>query len=1556
MSSFASGPPDEVVRVRWINEFEDQAKGLPGAMRRSAREYQKAVADQKKNDAIAIKSGRDAAREAMASHKARMAELRELQHLESSEGRIHANIADLAKKRADVEEKIAARDARVKAKTAQIHQDTADKIKRTQIKSQDDRLKLDELYTARVDRIQRSLNAKKRKWERIDTLATRAYERERAKIQRDFADQRIGVSVEERNAITEAERKKLADFKATHRLVMQQRHKGADAELRLLQEFLTKSQRFRTAALKRDTKERERALEDLKKNLIAERDLLVAEAQRKAVVPRERDVLQIGRIDDQLVLLESDLKELDRLRRRFPDDDSRNIVNRLRLLDVQMRQFRKQVGLIQQEAIQMGHITSERFEELEFHARQAGLSGREFGDEMRRMGMEVRRFGAEKQREIVFLRENTTQLGRHQRASGFAGRTLRGLATVLRFTTNEMIIFNQTMRILRIPFFLSMIELAIRAVNTLAGGIAVLVSALAPLAGQLAAIGPLALGAAQAMTVWKIATDNLGKSANDLSKIITTALTGNAEDFQKLMEQLPRQAKEFALEIRSLAPGFRAFREELSARIFSGLTEGLSGALPTIRRLRDEFVDTASIMGRGFARLGQMIGSAEWAADLQRIAQNTNRWLAAVGPGVRDLAVSFKNLAVSAAPLVDHLVALTNRFGAWLRNLTESGRRSGALTNFWRESNFVLDRTLEILGRFGRALINIGRIAYRVLGRQVLKDLAAAADRFREWTESATGRNRIAQYFRDLRGPLYEAARLFRDLVKAFFQIGDQKGFEDTLRTLRTETLPAIVEMLRNMQKTFTPAFLNLLKELVEFVTTLTGEAGPLTKMVSVFARFIGVLNDFIKAHPLLQKVLLTIITFTVIFRTARFAAAISGIGLAARGIVAIGSAATRSATQVGLLNRALSSLNLVHRAVPAAVPVGGPGTTGFGAFGTLGVAGRQTIPERARGFIGRQAGAIGAGAGLAAAVGGGMLGGRAGTILSMAGTGALIGAPFGGVGAVVGAGAGAAAGAALTLFTKRTNEAAEALKRIIAIPSGRFREARRREREARELLPEARLGVRQARQDVITSRQRMRELRRAGADTHTLAQAQLDLDAANLRLAQSIKLVNRLERQLTEARARQVSVIENTTKRIVNRAGELRKTLRGSFQGVGVETMTNRLDMLAENFKKLKPEFADRLRQLRDFIKAIGEIPSAVTIEMILSPRLGPPAPKQMSAEQIKKNLRPLTDPRGFAFNALPKSVRDALNNARGRGTGDGDGTGGGGGPAEIDTQQQLLIFQKVIENMALKPLLALRKRMEETADRMRARIRSGAASQRLRDQLAVVEDKLSELDTAIGERLTRITDMISRTVDAINRQFERATQRLTIQGIDPSSAGGQTFLRAAMGRQRRGIVEQIQKLQKARREMIAAGLPKEDIQTLTDQILALSDQARGLFADIKQAGRDIREARFQKRFGTGEFRLRKLELEQQIAGTFETGGGARAALIRGVLIPLLEERRSQLKGEKNRARREELTLQILELQLEAQNAIKENTDQIQKNTGNLSFEFQGQRFSDSFALGVGV
>lgn len=264
-----------------------------------------------------------------------------------------------------------------------------------------------------------------------------------------------------------------------------------------------------------------------------------------------------------------------------------------------------------------------------------------------------------------------------------------------------------------------------------------LVSALGPLLGLVGALpGGLAL-VAQAFGVVKLAGAGVGDALGPLGGSI------NVDKFALLTPA----AQDFVLALDAMKGGVRGLQADLSEGLFPGVLAGLIAARPALDALHDPLVDTARGTGAWAERLGLLVGSGGFLADLRSQARFNNVQLGRLGDTGLSLVGVFRNLMVGSRGLVSWVVRGGKSFAAWADEATAAGRASGGLQRGFHTVQVTTQRVVLLFWRTGKALLNIGRIGKREVGDGLLVILLRGATALERWTRSEAGIRKIGAAF-----------------------------------------------------------------------------------------------------------------------------------------------------------------------------------------------------------------------------------------------------------------------------------------------------------------------------------------------------------------------------------------------------------------------------------------------------------------------------------------------------------------------------------------------------------------------------------------------------------------------------------------------------------------------------------------------------------------------------------------------------------------------------------------------------------------------------------------
>lgn len=367
-------------------------------------------------------------------------------------------------------------------------------------------------------------------------------------------------------------------------------------------------------------------------------------------------------------------------------------------------------------------------------------------------------------------------------------------------------------------------QAAVGMLIALGAGAVMAVGRLAPMVGVLGALAPALFGAGAMMAIFKISGADVGAILRPLTN-----------DFKAMRMEITQ----------AMVPGLQAFNREIHDRLVPTLRTGLVG-------MAGSFATAA----RNF---GAMITNARAVGQIGVIFKGLNPIIVMLGGAVGRLFTVFINLAFAAMPMVTSMAGgidrLTTRVQAWSDAMTNSGRAQGFMMRAWNQAKSAGHTLWNVLV----GLYNIFTIAGHVAHDQFGGGLAHASEKFRQWTSSAAGAERIFKYFSDAVPILKATLGLFGDIAKAIGRVGADSNVAGLITQIRTDLLPALGALFHNfggpggLGPALVSAFTNValalskipldgLKTILEAVAGIAGAIGWLVANVPGFGQFIGLM------------------------------------------------------------------------------------------------------------------------------------------------------------------------------------------------------------------------------------------------------------------------------------------------------------------------------------------------------------------------------------------------------------------------------------------------------------------------------------------------------------------------------------------------------------------------------------------------------------------------------------------------------------------------------------------------------------------------------------------
>lgn len=346
-----------------------------------------------------------------------------------------------------------------------------------------------------------------------------------------------------------------------------------------------------------------------------------------------------------------------------------------------------------------------------------------------------------------------------------------------------------------------------------AAGFVALSASIAPVVGIAApaAAGMLAFGTAMGVA----RASSLG---------LEQSFAGMFDDFQQATPATDRLAST----VRGLVPDLLALKNSVQGRVLGGLDDGLKSATPLLAAVRPQILATSSVLGDLARNAGAMMGGSFFTGAAARIMRTNVGVIENVGNGGLHAAVGLTRIVDAARPLTAWLGRLALRFGQWINVSTNAGEQSGKLAAFFDRTRVVLSRLGRIIGDVGGGLLNIFRQG-APLGDSLMVSIVRGAQAFREWTESARGKNVIGQWFQTARPVIDQTVGLIGDLAGAWGRMGMATAptVAPMLAELRT-LIPGLAAVATGIVQTFGPATVDLIVALAGAIAPIAGSGGPL--------------------------------------------------------------------------------------------------------------------------------------------------------------------------------------------------------------------------------------------------------------------------------------------------------------------------------------------------------------------------------------------------------------------------------------------------------------------------------------------------------------------------------------------------------------------------------------------------------------------------------------------------------------------------------------------------------------------------------------------------------
>ena len=349
---------------------------------------------------------------------------------------------------------------------------------------------------------------------------------------------------------------------------------------------------------------------------------------------------------------------------------------------------------------------------------------------------------------------------------------------------------------------------------------------LSPLSGLLVAYPGFLAAFIQGMGLAKFATHGLREAIIDL---LTPGIS--PEDLAKTLGRLGPEGQKFARAVASLRPEMMKLKSDIQEGILPGFTK-------LVQLFKNSYFDIFAKGMRdgvkvvnGFTdKLEAFLKTAKAQERFGKIMENNNKILGNFGDAGIYLFEALMDILDAAGPMLIELSKSISKFFENIRNYTDKNK--AGLTEFFNNSLAVAKKVYAFLKNIAIGFGNIGKAAMP-LAKDMGTALMGISERFKAITGSESGQKKLREFFAKMKPVIWEMGYLLRDVGKAIIDIGTDPSFVKTIKEIRTDLLPALVEFIKAVNEgNFIASFSKLLSGLAKFgkETGLFGTLGEIFK------------------------------------------------------------------------------------------------------------------------------------------------------------------------------------------------------------------------------------------------------------------------------------------------------------------------------------------------------------------------------------------------------------------------------------------------------------------------------------------------------------------------------------------------------------------------------------------------------------------------------------------------------------------------------------------------------------------------------------------------------
>lgn len=351
---------------------------------------------------------------------------------------------------------------------------------------------------------------------------------------------------------------------------------------------------------------------------------------------------------------------------------------------------------------------------------------------------------------------------------------------------------------------------------------------LSVLSGAAIALPSLLMGAGQAMGVMKMATSGMGEAVSAL-------MSGDYAKFSEATKDMHPNAIATASALGTLGTQFKNIKRDVQGAVF----DGLSGKLATLGgkvlpMLRGSFMGTAAGINTGIKTLVDFLNTSKGLSQVQNALRGTSSIS-------QDFAKSMGHAGVGMVGMLSATMPIAQQMSAQLRDGITSlsatiQNNQSKITAFAQRGYDLFRRLMGVLVDLGKGIFNIGRQSMGLAGFMG-KGIEDAAAKFKAFTQSVEGKNKIAEFFNNAKPVLSAFSNLIKQVAIAFGGLMNGANNQNLVNVINklAEAVPTLAALAQQASGGFIENLLQIASAIASIVENMNalGPAGILMSAVA---------------------------------------------------------------------------------------------------------------------------------------------------------------------------------------------------------------------------------------------------------------------------------------------------------------------------------------------------------------------------------------------------------------------------------------------------------------------------------------------------------------------------------------------------------------------------------------------------------------------------------------------------------------------------------------------------------------------------------------------------